>query len=1204
MLKTYAAVLGASLLCAAPAAAQGDIVAGRAVTPEGGAVAGAEVQVRSARTLVLRRVVTDDGGAWRVVFPDTSSSYEVVVRRIGRTPVRLRVARAPAGTTRAPDAVLRDAAVALEGITASGRRPPVTGAGPGDSRLRHDPTASQSFDTRDQSRFQPGDLEGVAAMAPGATVLESGEVSVGGLPSDQNSVRINGVAYGGTRVPGLAQGVGYATSQSADVSRGGFAGGEVAIDSRSGFFQSPSLTLQLRTLEPSLRVADPAADDGARGDRRLVLAYDRGLFDQRASISVSADAGRRERRIVTASGAEVDALRAAGVSPDSLARLRDILGRVGSPALAGSAGGGGAAESLSLMTRIGLHDVPGGWTGSVQWITDREDDGPAGLGVLTFPSAARRVRQRGWNVGAELGRDTRGGFRHDITFARDVRGITDEPLTFGPGGTVRIASDLGGGDAAVRTLRFGGGGGVAQSRATFWDGSYRVRWRSYGGDMEFQLGGEGRLEDHAETDPADALGSFSFASLAELEAGAPSSFTREVGVVRRAADAAHGTGFAEVRYTPTPRFELRGGARLEGSRFGRVGAPNPLIAERFGVSTSRVPSELRLAPRVAFAWTIPPGPAGRGRWPFGQLSGGAGLFRGRLSPALLAAQGTGAGGTLLLSCVGDATPAPDWTGYGDDPGGAPSACVDGTGTGEPPPATPYATAWGDHFAAPRAWKGNLRWSGRLGGLRLFGRPQRLTTEAQGIRGLAEPSSLDANLDATPRFTLADEGRPVFATSITAAGFAPVAASRLDPGFGRVTELRSDGEVRTGLWSAGIAPVGAVGGVLRYGVTYTRAWSRSLERGADPADPRRLVWGANPLQAPHAVTGFVAFPLLRASERFRATLHLAGRHQAGRAFTPQVGGDVNGDGAGGDPAFVFAPASAPEAIAGGMRRLLDDGPSHVRRCLRDQLGRVAARGSCRGPAWTDLNAELSGFITPPAGRGVQFAVIARNVGGGLDALLHGAGGRRGWGDIPSVDPVLLSVRGFDAAGGRYLYDVNGRFGRALGVRRPFTVELRLTVDLAKSYPHVAVDEHAFNLRRDAATSADSLEMARLFFATPPNLVRYILREPTASAVVLTGRQESALGVIADSMDAGLRRVVEPAAEYLAGAMGTAGGAQIARGVRPAVERYAGLFAAYMRCARDVLSPDQWESLGYALTHHADEHPDTLETRSLWCRAGRD
>ncbi|HYW09514.1 MAG TPA: hypothetical protein VE913_21310, partial [Longimicrobium sp.] len=589
----------------------------------------------------------------------------------------------------------------------------------------------------------------------------------------------------------------------------------------------------------------------------------------------------------------------------------------------------------------------------------------------------------------------------------------------------------------------------------------------------------------------------------------------------------------------------------------------------------------------------------------GQLSGGVGAYRGRLAPAVLAAQGSGSGGTLALSCVGSAVPAVDWAGYGDDAAAIPAACADGTGA-EAAPGTPYAGGWGARYSAPRAWKGNLRWSGRALGLRLLGKPQRFTVEAQAIRGLAEPLSLDANLNATPRFTLAGEGRPVFVapTAISEAGFAGLAASRLEPGFGRVTELRSDGEVRTGLVSVGVAPIGAVFGSIRYGATYTRAWSRSLERGADPADPRRLEWAANPLQAPHAVVGFVAFPLVRAGGRFRASLHLAGRHQAGRPFTPLVGGDVNGDGTGGDPAFIFTPESAGDAaVVEGMRRLLNTAPPSIRRCLREQAGRVAARGSCRGPAWTDLNAELSGFITPPAGRGVQFALIARNVGGGLDALLHGSDRRRGWGDIPAIDPVLLSVRGFDADGRRFLYDINGRFGRSTAIRRAVTVELRFTVNLAKSYRHVAIDEHAFNLRRDATTAADSAAFAREFFSTPPNLVRHILRDPNAGRIVLTGRQEDTLKTIADSMDAELGRVVEPAAEYLSGALRRRSGAEVARGVRPAQERYAELFAGYMRCAREVLTPDQWEALGYALTHHADEHPDTAATRALWCRTGR-
>jgi hypothetical protein len=82
-----------------------------------------------------------------------------------------------------------------------------------------------------------------------------------------------------------------------------------------------------------------------------------------------------------------------------------------------------------------------------------------------------------------------------------------------------------------------------------------------------------------------------------------------------------------------------------------------------------------------------------------------------------------------------------------------------------------------------------------------------------------------------------------------------------------------------------------------------------------------------------------------------------RAQSGLPFTPLVQGDVNGDGRGGDRAFVPDAAREPDAAtAAQLQALLASGAEGARACLTAYAGRVAARNGCRGPWTQTLNLQ--------------------------------------------------------------------------------------------------------------------------------------------------------------------------------------------------------------------------------------------------------
>src|SRR5262249_2373186 len=155
---------------------------------------------------------------------------------------------------------------------------------------------------------------------------------------------------------------------------------------------------------------------------------------------------------------------------------------------------------------------------------------------------------------------------------------------------------------------------------------------------------------------------------------------------------------------------------------------------------------------------------------------------------------------------------------------------------------------------------------------------------------------------------------------------------------------------------------------------------------------------------------------------------ATRFASGQYYTPMIAGDLNGDGAANDRAFVFDPASSDPATAQSMRALLSNGTASSRDCLTRQLGRLATRGSCQAP-WT-ANAFTQVKLNPQKIGLPKRATIVlgiQNPLGIADLALHGSNDIRGWGQNIPPDQNLLFVRGFDPTTRQFKYDVNQRFG---------------------------------------------------------------------------------------------------------------------------------------------------------------------------------
>jgi hypothetical protein len=135
----------------------------------------------------------------------------------------------------------------------------------------------------------------------------------------------------------------------------------------------------------------------------------------------------------------------------------------------------------------------------------------------------------------------------------------------------------------------------------------------------------------------------------------------------------------------------------------------------------------------------------------------------------------------------------------------------------------------------------------------------------------------------------------------------------------------------------------------------------------------------------------------------------------------------------------------------MRRLFGTAPPSVVACLEQQLGRVSDRNSCRNP-WSqalDLRASFRPNL-PGLERRLTASLDANNVLTGLDQLVHGRDGMKGWGEGARAESTLLQVRGFDAVTNAFVYEVNEGFGQARrganALRAPFALRLSVRVTL--------------------------------------------------------------------------------------------------------------------------------------------------------------
>lgn len=1114
-----------------------DVIRGRVTTDSGKVISGADVAVTMAPDRVTEFAKSDSSGRYELVFERGTGDYLVHVSAVGREAFRKRVTRIGADSVFTVDASLKASVQQLAAVTVQARRTRIareTGNSlPNPVGGKEDIAGSGVYAT--VSPDQRGNLDALAGTIPGISAVPGGGVSVLGLAPAQNSTTLNGLAFDGGSVPRGARTQSMVASSTYDPSRGGFSGAQTQVSLSPGDINM-SRRAYLTLDSPALQASDPVA--AHVGQQYTTIDLNLGTAGatnmDRWVYNTGLELKQQMSDVTSILDADPDVLSHAGVARDSVSRLLSALDALGVPTSARGVPDARATDVVNFVGRLDrpLFDyntfTPTNTTWGVTGFANRSHTGalnfsptatPAHGGETTDLSAGvQGIYSAYFGAKKDQINDTKSGV--------SIRRVTTAPYVTLPDGRVLVSSALDASRGGVASLAFAGNSALDAERSTltwettnetyfYWKGNATHRGKLYV---------ESRLDQYSIDNAFNRLGTYSYNSLADLQANRPASFTRTLSSPTRTGGEWSGAVSVGDNWAKSTHFSMVYGARIEANAFTRTPSANPEIERLFGAATSHAPNTWHVSPRVGFNWYYTSARPVNGvsvsqtgifyTVPRGVIRGGVGEFRQILDPTLLseASVATGLpGGTTRLSCFGAAVPLPDWQSFSTDESSIPSQCAGGATSPSFTDISPNVLLFDRRYQPPRSWRGNLSWASTFKSV-LY------VLDATYALHLNQPSSTDLNFAHLTRFTLSSEGdRPVFvpASSIVpTSGVIAPAAARTSQQYGQVLDRRSDLRGWARQASLRFRPSAPFVGRWTIDGTYTFTDARMQSRGFDGAtfgDPARVDWARADFGARHEITMSAGY-----SHRWIG-VSLFGKATSGLPFTPIVASDINGDGLANDRAFVTDPASTTDpALAAGLRSLLATTSSRSRDCLTRQRNTPAVKNSCEGPWTAQFNASVSpGFQLmrrlPFRSHNPQISFYISNPLGGLDQLFHG-GDLKGWGTPSYPDRVLYYVRGFDSTAHRFLYEVNPRFGNTRPSATTLRVPFRVTLDVSMSFGPSNDEQQINRMLRpgrngNPGPKLDSAAIVRRYCGNLPDWYNDIIQQ--ADSLLLSREQVEAL-----------------------------------------------------------------------------------------------
>jgi hypothetical protein len=1155
---------------------------------------------------VNREARTDRNGRFTVTFPGGDGDYFVMYAALGFAPRRFEVKRVADEDFLVADATLQRAATQLDSVKVTAERRKV---GRNEADAPDVSGTERRIDPAQVAPDQLGDLNAMAASLPGVTPVPGADgdpagFSVLGLSPDQNQTTLNGMSMGGSSLPRDAAVMASLVTSPYDVSTGGFSGGRFNVRSRPGtnfvtrsgsfFGTAPSLQWMDRT---GRALGQQTTNGSLGGTMSGPLVYDQAFYN------LSMQLGRTSNALRTLLNTSPAGLQASGIAADSVTRLATVLGQQRVPLTVGGLSSDRLSDQGSLF---GAFDVTPRSSSSGQSFNLTVNGGwnrqtPASALTGEFP--AHSGDRTSWNAGLQ-GRHS--GYLRNILLSETTAGLNatrswGTPYAELPSGSVLVNSTFDDGTSGVRAIAFGGNPWLRTGqRATTVGAMNQLSWFSLNNRHRLKLTTELRRDGTRQDLGTNLLGSFAYNSLADLAAGQPATFTRQL--APRALDGANYVAALSLgdSYKRTPNLQLQYGVRLDANRFAAGPAANPEVARLFGVSNDARPSRVYVSPRVGFSWA-------HGKAP--QVAGFDGAVRG---PRAVVRGGVGCVPERARRHAARRRHREHRTGHR-----LPAAHL--RRRGHPHPRL------GRLRRQPRRRARSLRgrlWRRNPGGVGVRERGARRDALRARLPRAALAALQPELVGPGARQPLHRQRRGHLLAQPRPAGLRrpqlPRRAALRPPGRGRPAGVRAAHEHRPGDRRGRVArhPCGAA----------VRARRRAAERPAlrQPAAaggdrPGELQHGRELVAELRVRHGARAVPRLPERRRRPAGARLGARelrrappgrlqrrlqrlrrgaHQLVRQRA--LGDAVHAAGRGRRQRRRLR--QRPRLPVRPGRRRHRPGARRVdARAARRQLGvgaplpRAPARHHRRAQQLrraVDARGQPAAGVQPgEAAHAAAHHLLARRLQpiGAVDRLLHGESGLRGWGQASIPDPQLLYVRGFDAQAQRFRYEVNQRFGnvrpQASAFRSPVTLTAMLRVDLGPTRERQLLTQQLDRGRRHAGDKLPE-PMLRAMYNNGglQNPLAQILRQ--ADTLHLTGPQADSIATLNRRYTVRLDSIWSPVARYLAALPADYRHDEAYDRYRAARRATVDLLTHLAPDVRGLLTPDQRRQLPPIVASHLD------------------
>ena len=331
-----------------------DIITGKITGPTGQPIVGARVEVTSVELQTMRGRTTNDKGQYTLLFPDGGGQYRVVVKAIGMAPFATTISRQADEDRLVVDAKLSPTAQSIGAVVVRGTQTqPNQNDRPTPGSQERNLTGEQLY----RLPVDASDPTAIAGLAPGVVTLgasdsSSSAFSVAGQRTDQNQITLDGMSFGTGGVPAEAVRNTRVITNTFDVARGQFTGGQVASTTRSGT-NSVQGSVGWVLNEPDLQFSDSSSSNFGQKFTQNQLSFGLGgpLVRDAAFWFGSASWNGRSAGLQSLLSANDQILLRNPDSPESAARFLGLLRGYGVPTATALTPADANTDRITALTR-------------------------------------------------------------------------------------------------------------------------------------------------------------------------------------------------------------------------------------------------------------------------------------------------------------------------------------------------------------------------------------------------------------------------------------------------------------------------------------------------------------------------------------------------------------------------------------------------------------------------------------------------------------------------------------------------------------------------------------------------------------------------------------------------------------------------------------------------------------------------------------